>query len=100
MKQEHYEELKHIFCKEETCDFWHKRSRDLCNRKYYQSNIFYAILILTYTADYARHHLKEKNFLCDKCEFRAYSSADIDKHYKEVNIFFTILIKFKRLVVH
>ena len=34
MKQEHYEELKHIFCKEETCDFWHKRSRDLCNRKH------------------------------------------------------------------
>ena len=61
---------------------------------------FYAILILIYIADYARHHLKEKNFLCDKCEFRAYSSADIDKHYKEVNIFFTILIKFKRLVVH
>ena len=45
------------------CDYWHKKSRDL------QSH-------------YLRAHLKEKNFLCDKCDHRAYSRADVDRHIR------------------
>ena len=77
MRTDHYEELKHIFCKGENvsytslffgtlkfyifsflksnfvfqCDYWHKKARDL------QSH-------------FLRQHSKEKNFLCDKCDHR------------------------------
>ena len=34
-----------------------------------------------------RVHLKQKNFLCDKCEFRAFIQPELDAHIREVSNF-------------
>ena len=33
---------------------------------------------------YLRVHTKEKNFMCDKCDFRAIIAAEIDRHVRQV----------------
>ena len=33
-----------------------------------------------------RVHLKAKNFLCDKCEFRAFIQAELDAHIREKHL--------------
>ena len=65
MRQEHFEDLKHIFCKSEGCEYWNRKGREL-------------------NSHYVRNHSKEKKYLCDKCDFRAYSRTDIDRHVREV----------------
>ena len=34
-----------------------------------------------------RVHLRQKNFLCDKCDFRGFIQAELDVHIREVSFF-------------
>jgi len=64
MRELHYEELKRIFCKYENCDYYNRKPRDL-------------------EFHYVRVHTKEKNFMCDKCDFRGMMAAEIDRHIRQ-----------------
>ena len=47
-----------------------------------------------------RVHLKQKNFLCDKCEFRAFIQPELDAHIREVSNFWTYFDYFDYFEAH
>ena len=71
MREFHFEELKRIFCKYENCEYYNRKPRDL-------------------EFHYVRVHTKEKNFMCDKCDFRAMMAAEIDRHIRQVKTSYSI----------
>ena len=67
MREFHFEDLKSIFCKYDSCDYYNRKNREL---EYH----------------YLRVHTKEKNFMCDKCDFRSFRTAEIDRHVRQSHL--------------
>jgi hypothetical protein len=89
MKHYHWEELRHFFCKEPTVskkiNIIHQlQYGNICNIIFLQCD-FWSNRPKVMEGHVERVHMNKKNFLCDRCDFRAFKKAELDAHVREVS---------------
>ena len=96
MRETHFEKAKHLFCTQPSVSFTilHAHCAQCCNgfNIIFQCE-FWSRQRNKLDTHIRRVHLRQKNFLCDKCEFRAFIQPELDAHIREVREFINKILK-------